>query len=191
LYGFWELPFGHGKQYASDGLVIKLVGGFQLSGVMSVMSGTPINVVQGTAFNLNAGGSQQVPDLVKTDVQIFGDNLKGAVPAGGSAAAYQYFDRSAFAAVNIPTGSPQRFGTVGRNIIRGPGFFNLDMSLFRTIGITEGINVQLRAEALNALNHPNFGNPGADISNQNSFGFITGLVGQPSRIFRLGARVSF
>jgi hypothetical protein len=191
LYGFWELPFGHGKQYASEGLVSKLVGGFQLSGVMSVMSGTPINVVQGTAFNLNAGGSQQVPDLVKTDVQIFNDNLKGAVPAGGSAAAYQYFDRSAFAAVNIPTGSTQRFGTVGRNIIRGPGFFNLDMSLFRTIGITEGINVQLRAEALNALNHPNFGNPGADISNQNSFGFITGLVGQPSRIFRLGARVSF
>jgi hypothetical protein len=191
LYGFWELPFGRGKQFASEGLISKLVGGFQVSGVMSVTSGTPINVVQGNAGNLNASGSGQMPDLVKTDVQIFDDNLKGAVPTGGNPAAYQYFDRSAFAAVNIPAGQTQRFGTAGRNIIRGPGFFNLDMSVFRTIGITEGINMQLRAEALNALNHPNFGNPGADISNQNSFGFITGLVGQPSRIFRLGARVSF
>jgi hypothetical protein len=63
--------------------------------------------------------------------------------------------------------------------------------VFRTIGITEGINLQFRAEALNALNHPNFGNPGADVSNQGQFGYITTLVGQPSRIFRLGARVSF
>jgi hypothetical protein len=51
--------------------------------------------------------------------------------------------------------------------------------------------MQFRAEALNAFNHPNFGNPGADVSNQGQFGFITTLVGQPSRIFRLGARVSF
>ncbi|HEY6402697.1 MAG TPA: hypothetical protein VI479_14870, partial [Blastocatellia bacterium] len=79
----------------------------------------------------------------------------------------------------------------GRNIVRGPGFFNMDLSVFRSIAITEGIGVQFRAEALNALNHPNFGNPGADVSNLNTFGYITGLVGQPSRIFRLGARVSF
>lgn len=191
LYGFWELPFGRGKQFASEGILSKLVGGFQVGGVMSATSGTPINIIQGNAGNLNAPGSGQMPDLVKPDVQVFDNNLKGAVPAGGDPTAYQYFDRSAFAAVNIPAGQPQRFGAAGRNIVRGPGFFNMDLSVFRTIGITEGINVQFRAEALNALNHPNFGNPGADISNLNSFGFITGLVGQPSRIFRLGARVSF
>jgi len=191
LYGFWELPFGHGKQFANEGILGKIVGGFQAGGVLSAMSGTPFNVVQGTAGNLNAPGSAQMPDLVKSDVQIFSDNLKGALPTGANPAAYQYFDRTAFAAVNIPAGQPQRFGTAGRNILRGPGFFNMDLSLFRTIGITEGINLQFRAEALNALNHPNFGNPGADISNQGQFGFITSLVGQPSRIFRLGARVSF
>jgi hypothetical protein len=192
LFGFWELPFGRGKQFASEGLVSKLVGGFQVGGVLSATSGTPINIIQGAGGNLNAGGSGQMPDLVKSNVQIFDDNLKGGgALAGANPAAYQYFDRSAFAVVDIPAGQPQRFGTAGRNIIRGPGFFNLDMSVFRTIPITEGINMQFRAEALNALNHPNFGNPGADISTQGSFGFITGTVGQASRIFRLGARVSF
>jgi hypothetical protein len=191
LYGFWELPFGRGKQFANEGILSKVVGGFQVGGVMSATSGTPINIVQNNAGNLNAPGSGQVPDLVKPNVQIFDDNLKGALPAGADPSAYQYFDRSAFAAVNIPSGQTQRFGTAGRNFIRGPGFFNMDLSVFRTIGISEGINVQFRAEALNALNHPNFGNPGADISTLNSFGFITTLVGQPSRIFRLGARVSF
>ena len=191
LYGFWELPFGRGKQFASEGILSKIVGGFQVGGVLSAMSGTPFNVVQGNANNLNAPGSQQMPDLVKPNVQIFDDNLKGALPTGANPASYQYFDRAAFAAVNIPAGQPQRFGAAGRNILRGPGFFNTDLSVFRTIGITEGINLQFRAEALNALNHPNFGNPGADVSNQGQFGFITTLVGQPSRIFRLGARVSF
>ena len=191
LYGFWELPFGRGKQFANEGILSKLVGGFQVGGVLSAMSGTPFNVVQGTAGNLNAPGSGQMPDLVKPNVQIFDDNLKGALPTGANPASYQYFDRAAFAAVNIPAGQPQRFGTAGRNILRGPGFFNTDLSVFRTIGITEGINLQFRAEALNALNHPNFGNPGADVSNQGQFGYITTLVGQPSRIFRLGARVSF
>jgi hypothetical protein len=65
------------------------------------------------------------------------------------------------------------------------------MSLFRSINFTEGIGLQLRAEALNALNHPNFANPAANISTAGTFGYITSTVGQGSRIFRLGARLSF
>lgn len=191
LYGLWELPFGRGKQFADEGILSLVLGGFQVSGVMAVVSGAPINIIQGNAGNLNAPGSQQIPDQIKSNVQIFDDNLKGGLPAGGDPTRYQYFDRTAFAAVNIPAGQPQRFGTVGRNSLRGPGFFNMDLSLFRTFKITEGINFQFRADALNALNHPNFGNPGADVSTAGSFGFITSTVGQGSRIFRLGARVSF
>jgi len=191
LYGLWELPFGRGKQFADEGILSLVLGGFQVSGVMAVVSGAPINIIQGNAGNLNASGSGQIPDQIKSNVQIFDDNLKGGLPAGGDPTRFQYFDRTAFAAVNIPAGQPQRFGNVGRNSLRGPGFFNMDLSLFRTFRITEGINFQFRADALNALNHPNFGNPGADISNSGSFGFITSTVGQGSRIFRLGARVSF
>jgi hypothetical protein len=191
LYGFWELPLGRGRQFVNEGILSKLLGGFQVSGVMSAISGSPISIVQNNGFNLNAFGSGQVPDQIKSDVQTFGGNLKGALPTGADPASYQYFDRTAFAAVNIPAGQPQRFGNLGRNTLRGPGFFNMDLSLFRTIGITEGIKLQFRAEALNALNHPNFGNPATDVTNPATFGYITNTVGQGSRIFRLGARVSF
>jgi hypothetical protein len=104
---------------------------------------------------------------------------------------YRYFDTTAFAAVNIPAGQPQRFGNVGRNNLRGPDFFNVDFSLFRSFAITERIRLQFRGEALNALNHPNFSNPGADISNAAAFGFITSTTGTGERNIRLSARIVF
>jgi hypothetical protein len=191
MYGFWELPFGRGQRWADKGILNALLGGFQVGGILTAMSGTPFSVLQGNAGNLNAPGSGQYPDQIKSDVQIFSDNLKGTPPAGADPTRFQYFDRTAYAAVNIPAGQPQRFGSVGRNTLRGPGFFNIDMSLFRSVSLTEDIKLQFRAEALNALNHPNFANPGADVSNAGALGYITSTVGQGSRIFRLGARVSF
>ena len=109
---------------------------------------------------------------------------------GGVGTVNEYFDRSAYAAVNIPAGQPQRFGNSGRNPIRGPGFWNVDLGLFRTVDISR-VKIQFRAEALNALNHPNFANPGADISNAGTFGFITSTTGTGERNLRLGVRVSF
>jgi hypothetical protein len=84
-----------------------------------------------------------------------------------------------------------RFGNVGRNTLRGPGFFETDLSVYRTFFITERVQFQFRAEALNALNHANFANPQGDINNAN-FGFITATTGPyQSRQWRFGARVSF
>jgi hypothetical protein len=194
LYGVYDLPFGKGQRWVTEGVGRYLLEGWQINGVMGITSGAPFYVIQGTAGNLNAAGSGQVPDQIKPVVEIFGDNLKGT-PVGGAtsptAPGYRYFDTTAYAPVNIATGQPQRFGNAGRNNLRGPGFFNVDLSLFRTISLTERIRLQLRIEALNALNHPNFGNPGSDISNAAAFGFITSTVGTGERNFRLGARVSF
>jgi outer membrane receptor protein involved in Fe transport len=176
-YWVWDLPFGK----ESTGLSRVLLHGWQINGVLQVQSGTPINIIQGNGFNLNAGGSGQFPDKVKDTV---------AVP-GGIGSGNEWFDRSAFAAVNIPSGQTQRFGNSGRNPIRGPGFWNVDFGLFRTIGITDRVTLQLRGEALNALNHPNFSNPGGDISNAGTFGFITSTTGVGERTIRLGARLSF
>jgi hypothetical protein len=176
-YWVWDLPFGKGGK----GLGSALLHGWQVNGVMSIMSGLPITIIQGNGFNLNAGGSGQVPDQVKDTVSI----------PGGIGSGKEWFDRSAFAAVNIPSGQQQRFGNVQRNTLRGPGFWNVDFGLFRTIGITERVSVQLRGEALNALNHPNFSNPGGDITNAGAFGFITSTTGTGERTIRLGARLSF
>jgi outer membrane receptor protein involved in Fe transport len=192
VYGVYDLPFGSGGRWASEGFARYLLEGWQLNGILSRTSGAPFYVVQGAGGNLNAAGSGQVPDQVKPSVEISGNSLKGTPPTGATnAASYRYFDTTAYAAVNIASGLPQRFGNAGRNNLRGPGFFNVDLSLFRTIAITETVRLQLRAEALNALNHPNFANPGADISNAAAFGYITSTVGTGERNFRLGARLSF
>ncbi len=190
-YWAWDLPFGHGRQWAEGGVLGAILGGWQLNGLLTVQSGQPVNITQGSAFNLLAQGSGQYPDKVKDTVQIYPDNLKKSPPAAADPNAYQYFDRSAFAAVNIPAGQEQRFGNAGRNPIRGPGYWNLDLGLFRSFSLTGDVKLQLRVEALNALNHPNFGQPGSDVTNAGTFGFITSTAGVGERNIRLGARVSF
>jgi hypothetical protein len=84
-----------------------------------------------------------------------------------------------------------RFGSAGRNNLRGPGFFETDLSIYRTFTFSESVKLQLRAEALNATNHANFANPQADINNA-TFGFITATTGpNQSRQWRFGMRFSF
>jgi hypothetical protein len=155
------------------------------------MSGTPIYIIQNTGYNLNAAGSGQVPDQVTNRVTTYPDNRVNRPSAGADPNQYQYFDRSAFQPVNIPAGQPQRFGTSPRNSIRGPGFWNVDLGLFRTISLPRSVNLQFRFEALNALNHPNLANPGNNISDAGTFGFITSTTGVGERNIRLAVRVSF
>jgi outer membrane receptor protein involved in Fe transport len=191
-FGAWNLPFGQNERWATSGVGAALLGGWQFNGVVSVMSGTPIYIIQNTGFNLNAAGSAQVPDRVKDNVQTFPGNQVNRPPAGADPNQYQYFDRSAYQAVNIPAGQPQRFGNSPRNELRGPGFWNVDLGLFRSFDLPHNVRMQLRFEALNAFNHPNFGNPGNNISDAGTFGFITGTTGNyGERNVRLGVRVSF
>jgi len=181
IYGVADLPFGKGQRWSNDnGFVNELIGGWQVNTIISVMSGTPIVITQGNAFNLNAGGSGQIPDQIRSTVDI----------PGGIGVGNPWFDRTAYAVVNIPNGQPQRFGNMGRNNIIGPSFFNVDLGIFKTISISERVKLQLRGEALNALNHPNYGNPQGDITNPN-FGYITGTIGIGERNMRFAARLSF
>src|SRR5206468_3306379 len=71
-YLVYDLPFGKGQRWAKDGWASKVLGGFQVSGVMSIMSGLPIYVVQGTAPNLLAGGSGQVPNQLNPVILTIG-----------------------------------------------------------------------------------------------------------------------
>jgi hypothetical protein len=191
LFGTYSLPFGRQERWANNGWKEIALGGWQINGIFTAMSGTPIYIVQGGAFNLNAPGSQQIPDLVKSSVTINNDFKPGAPPAGADPTQYAYFDRSAYTVVNIPAGQQQRFGNSPRNSIRGPGFAELDLGLFRSFRLGGTAVAQLRIEALNALNHPNYANPGNDVSNTNTFGYITSTTGVGERNFRLGLRFSF
>jgi hypothetical protein len=191
-YWVYDLPFGKGQRFVHEGLVSKLFGGFQVSGVMSIESGLPIYVIQGSAPNLLAGGSAQVPNQLNTSIQY----LDGVGIASQRATARPWFDNTVLG-VNCTSNcawapdTGAQFGGVGRNTLRGPGFFEADASIFRTFPITEKVQFQFRAEALNVLNHANFGNPASDVTGAN-FGFITGTIGpNQARQWRFGARVSF
>ena len=173
LQGAWsyELPsaWARGKGFAAV-----LARDWQINGVFSVYSGTPFTVTASTA-SLNAPNNTQTADQVKPEVKKL----------GGVGIGNPYYDPSAFAPVTDP-----RFGTSGRNVLRGPGVVNLSAGLFRKIPVKERLNLEIRAEAFNLTNTPHFSNPSANASNPANFMAITGAA-DDARLLRLGARLSF
>ena len=105
--------------------------------------------------------------------------------ASGSPLAW--ISRSAFQRLNPQTEAGQ-FGNAGRNIARGPGYTNVDVSLVRTVSLSNEVRLQFRAEAFNVLNQPNFGLPVGDLNSAN-FGRI--LSAGPPRLLQLGFKLSF
>jgi len=193
MYGVYDLPFGKGQRMAREGWASAVLGGFQVSGVVSIMSGLPFYVIQGNAPNLLAGGSQQVPNQLNPTILI-SEGVGTTAQRGASGG--PWFDNTVLG-VNCTSNcawAPEtgaRFGSVGRNSLRGPGFFETDLSIYRTFSFSESVKLQLRAEALNATNHANFANPQSDINNA-TFGFITTTYGpNQSRQWRFGMRLSF
>jgi len=93
--------------------------------------------------------------------------------------------------------APLQFGDLGPNVIDGPGYWNLDASLFRTFQFGERWKLQLRGEAFSVMNTPQWGQPNTDYASPN-FGLITGLanalpggLGGGARQFQLGAKLTF
>ena len=90
-----------------------------------------------------------------------------------------------------PPGYGVRFGDLGRNVFRGPWFNGLDGAVMKNFKIAETVKLQLRFEALNLDNHPNFDGIQTNL-NSGEFGKAQILVGEaPSRRLQLGARISF
>jgi hypothetical protein len=99
-----------------------------------------------------------------------------------------------------PAGSGVKYGTLGRNVFRGPWFNSINVSLTRAFNLSESIRLQLRGDAFNLFNHPNFDNIVTDLASS-QFGQATELVhdgstsqadpGSISRRFQLGARLTF
>jgi hypothetical protein len=135
----YELPFGRGSHF----------GGWEISGVASVHSNVPFTPV--LAFD-NAD-SQSL--TVTERPNLAGNPYTGTCPSGAKVGtASCWFNPGAFA---LPP--PGQFGTAGRNILRGPGFAQLDLALQKGFQVREGTKIVLRAETFNLLNHPNFAVP--------------------------------
>lgn len=184
FYGQYEIPAGRGKGFASHGVAAAVLGGWQTNWILSRYSGTPFTITT-SGTSVNAPGNTQTADQVLPSVAIL----------GGHGSGQPYFDPNAFAPVN-----DVRFGTAGRNTVRGPGVFNLDSSLFRNFKIKERFTLQFRAECFNVTNTPQFGNPGVSASSlvRNTDGSIRSLGGfteitsaSAERQFRFALKIMF
>jgi hypothetical protein len=137
-----------------------VLGGWQLSGLFTVQTGTPFSVTAANGSGIYTGAG--VGNGVGTDAyaDVIGDPF--ATPANTEAAGIigpLLYNPGAFAA---PTGLT--FGNAGRNILRNPTRWNLDSGLFKRFFIREQIGFEFRAEAFNVFNHTQFNGVNSDIS---------------------------
>ena len=166
----YDLPFGKGRHFMSNAptVVEKLVGGWQLAGITTLGSGGFLSV----SFNSTQTG------WPSGRANIVGD------PMASSHNQYQWFNPAAYA---VP--SPFTYGNSAPASIQGPGSISWDTALFKHTKLSERLDLEVRAEAFNILNHANLGNPGTNISVPASVGLITGRNG--SRVVQFGARIAF
>ena len=173
----WSLPFWQRQQNWYE----HVLGGWQLNGIVTAMSGTPFTVFdsrdnsfQGSAPEIT-GFSANRPNLVP-----------GQNPNDGPHSVSAWLNVGAFARVNPDAKSPvQQFGTAGRNIALGPGYANWDFGAAKNIRIAESKEFQFRAELFNILNHTNFHLPNSDISSP-TFNHI--LAAEPPRLIQFALK---
>ena len=139
----YDLPFGRGQAFfgRAKGITQSLLGGWQLNGIATILSGRPFTPVFSTVDTANGR-----PDIV-------GDPYEN-VPEG------LLYNPFVFRRPVATAAAPDLYGNAGRNILIGPDFKNFDISLFKNIRLAERSKLQLRWEVFNVLNHPNYQVPG-------------------------------
>jgi hypothetical protein len=136
----------------------RLTDGWGVNGIVTVQSGQPFHMIYGVDDFDGAGTFFSKPDVVGpvkfnySDPNNFLDLTSFAVPCSYPAAG-----GNGLAGTCIP--GSRHFGNLGRNSLVGPNFRQFDFSLFKTTSITERLKLELRFEAYNLLNHPNFASP--------------------------------
>ena len=164
----YELPFGKGRPlFSNNRLLSAMLGDFQLNALFTVASGEPLTISQ---TNTNTILSSQRPNVIDPS------NLSGRLAEPGyfpQAGAYQWLIRGNEAGFPFVRSSSIGIGNLGRNTSRGPGFYNVNLGVFRKFRIGERFSAEIRGEAFNAFNTVNFSNPNTGIDNAN-YGLITG-----------------
>jgi hypothetical protein len=169
----YELPFA--RLMGASGRPAKLLlGGWQISGILSASTGQPVNITDSKSSYASSR-----PDVVPGVSSIFG-NYHSTL---------QYLNPAAFLEVPIvaASGAAIRPGNLSRDALRVPGAWTLDASMAKNLDIRENIRLQLRADLFNSLNHTNLGGLSANISSSN-FGRLTSAT---SRSMQLGAKLVF
>jgi len=172
LSGIYEIPRA-GLSGAAD----KIANGWQLNGILTWQSGFPFTVSSGRDNSFSNVGADRA-DYLGGRAQLSLDRPHGEQ-------VLQWFDTSRFT-VN----APGTFGNSGRNILRGPRYFNTDFGVLKNTRITERTRLQFRAEFFNLFNNVNLRLPNSNVSSA-QFGRITAVVDDSQRIVQFGLKLDF
>ena len=213
LNSVYELPFGNGRTFfgGSKGVVDAIIGGWQISPILTISSGAPISIVdpRGTFNRAGRSGRQTAltsltKDQIKDLIGIY--KVEAGNPQGLAAGVYfinpavlnrtgrasEGFGTTPFNGQVFFNNAPGQTSGLERAFINGPLFFNLDATLAKNFRIKESVKFQLRLEAFNALNRANFSFSAAqqlrDI-NSATFGRITSTF--DPRVVQIGGRIDF
>jgi hypothetical protein len=155
-----------------------LLNDWQANAIVSLQTGFPFTVLSGTDRSLSGIGND------------YADQVGNPARPAGVSKIKEYFNTAAFVPATIGT-----FGNIGRNSLRSPGYADVDASVFKNMFTGERISAQFQAEAFNALNRVNFGNPAnagtAPVSTISSgtYGQITSA--NSPRVFQFGLKLLF
>ena len=171
----YELPFGSGKRFANglNGVADKVVGGWQVNGIFSALSGFHFTPLVGT--NQSGDGNKRNPDRPNINPNFQGTRMPRTVN--------RWYDPNAYSIPTLGT-----YGSVGRGVLEGPGLETFDFSIFKNIPIRESTKLEFRAEFFNLPNRPNFNLP-----NPVSFssGKVSGSAGRITRTTTTSRQIEF
>src|SRR5437867_4262589 len=172
----YELPLGSNKRWLQSGVGRWILGDWQLNGILSAYSGQPLDI-RISGASLNAPGNANRPNLIGKPSVL-----------GGIGPGKKWLDVSVFQAPASGT-----YGTTGRNILNGPRFVNLDLSVFRKFRVRERVGGEFRFESFNFTNTPHFERPGGTngttLGNAD-FGEVTTALADQRQI-QFGLKITF
>ncbi|WP_242617697.1 TonB-dependent receptor [Edaphobacter modestus] len=180
----YQLPFGEGRRFLNNnGIVNQFLGGWQISNMLIARSGLPINItINRTASAMpDQNNSSQRPDRVP-GVSIY---PKNRTPQN-------WLNLAAFT-----TPANGTWGNTPKNAALGPNEWQDDMALSKNLHLVEKYTLNLRAEAFNIFNRPQWGLPSANFSSASSFGTITSVLNSgttgtgTNRELQFAARLNF
>jgi hypothetical protein len=159
---------------AGNPILRQAFGGWQFSGIFAGATGQPLLITEGSADNVSR------PDYVANQPAV-NANYQSTL---------QYLNKGAFTPVPISSASglPIRPGNISGAFVRGPGYWNADLSIGKNFSIAEKLKLQLRLDAFNALNHTNLTSFSQDVLNAN-FGRFTNTRG--ARVLQLNGRFTW
>jgi hypothetical protein len=165
----YALPLGKGHQLMNSTVEDAVLGGWKLSGIISVLSGLPFTVTASSG-TLNTPGTGQTATLTGNFTKL-----------GGIGSASPWFDPTVFSQPSGCTATPctnPGLGNTGRNQFRGPGYIQDNFSIFKKFAFYRETALEVRLDAFQLSNTPQFGQPnGSGPNGASGFGTITGTLG--------------